>query len=79
MVRHYQCTIGTKASRYFVVEAPTYREAAVKAVNALRPKQPAGWALRINGKVGRPGTFQAIRYEGYTPRPLGPKIRIQEV
>ena len=78
-MRHFQVTIGTKTHRYFVVEALTYIDAAVKAVNALRPKQPAGWALRINGKIGCKGTFQAIRYENYIPKPLGPKLRIQEV
>lgn len=78
-MRHFQVTIGRKTPRYFVVDAPGYFEAAVKAVNALRPKQPAGYAIRLGGRPGLAGTFQAIRYEGTAPRPLGPKVHIQEV
>jgi len=78
-MRHFQVTTGSKTPRYFVVDAPGYFEAAVKAVNALRPKQPAGYAIRLNGKPALPGTFQAVRYEGQQPHPVGPKLRITEV
>lgn len=71
MTMNFQATIGSK---YFVVESDCYFSAAVKACNALGRK--ANSAVRVKGKIGCSGTFQGISNEG---KPVGPKIKIQEI